>query len=182
VSLSGFLWLTGSSVTLAAAIIWGLISAKMQAKPGLMMTLGVLITVFGAAQQFRLSLPAPTISNNPNAVAFILQMREIFSIIFSVFLSMEGALMGCAVSLKAARLYAEESRSIMSMLEDEELYIEELRAQIADSVASSDKPNQGLVNQLARATDRLEKIEDSAKKLGIQPKHRKKRRPTGSTS
>jgi len=90
--------------------------------------------------------------------------------------------MGCAVSLKAARLYAEESRSIMSMLEDEELYIEELRAQIADSVASSDKPNQGLVNQLARATDRLEKIEDSAKKLGIQPKHRKKRRPTGSTS
>jgi len=173
VSSFGLFGLIVSFAVLAALTTWGFIGAKMQAKPWRMLFLGLVVTVFGAIQQFKLSLPVPAVINSQNAANILVEMREVLTVTVSVLLSMGGALMGSAVSLQAARLFEVESYSIKSALEDAELDIEELQKKIAATPKSDGRD--WWVDQLVEATDHLHELESSAEKLGF-PKRRRIRR------
>lgn len=146
---------------------WGFIGAKMQVKPWRMLALGLAVTVLGAMQQFQLSLPSPVINNHPEAANLVLQMREMLSVAISVLLSMGGALIGSSVSLRAARLHAEESHGIQVSLEDAELDIKDLEARIASTPKSSKEDRDWLVDELIRATEHRRKLEREAEDLGL---------------
>ena len=161
---------------LGALVIWGFISAKMQAWPWRMLVLGLGVSVYGAVQQFKLSLSAPAIDSHSTAANFVLQMREMSSVAVSVLLSMGGALIGAAVSLQASRLYAAESDSIKRRLEDAELDVQELQTEIAATPESSKKERDWLVHQLVEATDYFHGLEDEARKLGLSRKSQRRRR------
>jgi hypothetical protein len=176
VSPIGFSILIVCMTALGALVIWGFIGAKMQAWPWRMLLLGLLVTVYGAIQQFKLSLPAPVIDGHSDATKIILEMREMSSVLVSVLLSMGGAVLGAAVSLQAARLYAIETDSLKSRLEDAELDIQELQTKIAAMPESSKEERDWWVHQLAEATDHLHELEAEAEKLGFPRKRHKRRR------
>lgn len=169
-------------IVLFAALIalpsWGFISAKMQARPWRMLALGLAVTIVGAIQQFKISLPSPVIDNHPDAAKLILEIREMLSVAVSVLLSMGGALMGSAVSLQASRLHADESNELQSALEDTELLLEELEVRIAATAKSSEEDRDWLVDQLVMAADRRRTLEEKAEKLGLRRKRRNRSNKT----
>ena len=139
-----------------------------------MLLLGLAVTVYGAIQQFKLSLPLPVIGNHPDTTNFILGMREMSSVVVSVLLSMGGAVLGAAVALQAARLYAIESDSLKTRLEDAELDIQELREKIAATPELPKEERDWWVRELVEATDHLHELEKEAEKLGFPRKRRRR--------
>jgi uncharacterized membrane protein YjfL (UPF0719 family) len=132
-------------------IIWGVVSARMQAKPWRMMALAVLVTA--GATVFQLMVNAQPVLPPPFH-DIVEKMRVFQNAWISVALGMGGALMGAAVAAQSAQLHADELRRLEKATTDIVESIRATRKEVAAWRASA-RPESEVEDYLARAEVRL---------------------------
>lgn len=105
--------LTGAAIaTLPAVLLWGVVSARMQAKPWRMMALAALVVGPVTILQLIVSSQSAHPSSGAEFNAFYERFRLFELAWMSVALGIGGALFGAAIAARAAQLHAEEIRQL----------------------------------------------------------------------
>lgn len=105
--------LAGAAIAIfPAVLLWGLVSARMQARPWRMMAVAALVVGPVTIFQLMLSSQSAHPSSNAEFNSFYEKFRLFELAWMSVALGIGGALFGAAIAARATQLHAEEVRRL----------------------------------------------------------------------